>query len=213
MTERTHPDSGRTTGGIVEMLQDRVAELEAQLEAQLEAIGAGGVNGPLIGQPQAMPDLTALTERGAKAWTGVDAQGLREGGAGFTAADMATAAAQGFRDGVASVAANAGSEPIAWLVCTEEGDPSMVFLDQREAQMFLEDDERPTPLYSHSSPPEGMAGWKLVPIEPTLDMGWAYLDAARESEPLRTHSFNHAGYRAMIAAAPPLPASEAKEPI
>ena len=133
--------------------------------------------------------------------------------AGFTAADMATAAAQGFRDGVASVAANAGSEPIAWLVCTEEGDPSMVFLDQREAQMFLEDDERPTPLYSHSSPPEGMAGWKLVPIEPTLDMGWAYLDAARESEPLRTHSFNHAGYRAMIAAAPPLPASEAKEPI
>ena len=70
----------------------------------------------------------------------------------FDAADMATAAAQGFRDGVASVAANAGSEPIAWLVCTEEGDPSMVFLDQREAQMFLEDDERPTPLYTHPSP-------------------------------------------------------------
>ena len=46
---------------------------------ELEAIGAGGVNSPLMGQPQAMPDLTALTERGAKAWTGVDAQGLREG--------------------------------------------------------------------------------------------------------------------------------------
>ena len=70
----------------------------------------------------------------------------------FDAADVATASAQGFRDGVASVAANAGSEPIAWLVCTEEGDPSMVFLDQREAQMFLEDDERPTPLYTHPSP-------------------------------------------------------------
>ena len=70
----------------------------------------------------------------------------------FDAADMATAEARGFRDGVASVAANAGSEPIAWLVCTEEGDPSMVFLDQREAQMFLEDDERPTPLYTHPSP-------------------------------------------------------------
>ena len=77
------------------------------LEAQLEAIGAGGVSGPLIGQPQAMPDLSQLTERGAKAWAGVDAQGLREG---FTAADMATAAAQGFRDGVASV--SAGSEPV-----------------------------------------------------------------------------------------------------
>ena len=73
----------------------------AELEAQLEAIGAGGVSGPLIGQPQAMPDLSALTERGAKAWAGVDAQGLREG---FTAADMATASAQGFRDGVASAA-------------------------------------------------------------------------------------------------------------
>ena len=70
------------------------------LEAQLEAIGAGGVSGPLIGQPQAMPDLSQLTERGAKAWAGVDAQGLREG---FTAADIATASAQGFRDGAASV--------------------------------------------------------------------------------------------------------------
>ena len=64
--------------------------------------GAGGVSGPLIGQPQAMPDLSRLTERGAKAWAGVDAQGLREG---FTAADMAAAAAQGFRDGSACAAA------------------------------------------------------------------------------------------------------------
>ena len=32
---------------------------------------------------------------------------------GFTAADMATASAQGFRDGVASVSASAGSEPVA----------------------------------------------------------------------------------------------------
>ena len=142
---------------------DALAEIAAiraentELRAQLEAIGAGGVSGPLMGQPQAMPDLTALTERGAKAWTGVDAQALREGRwymvthdgvatlcedrrdaekeakdadmawphsgphravqlveastAGFTAADMATASAQGFRDGVASVAANA-REPV-----------------------------------------------------------------------------------------------------
>ena len=65
----------------------------------------------MMGQPQAMPDISALTERGAKAWAGVDAQGLRDN---FTAADMATASAQGFRDGVASVAASAGSEPVAW---------------------------------------------------------------------------------------------------
>ena len=62
MTDRTHPDSGRITGGIVEMLQARIAELEAQLASS-----------------------------------------------GFTAADMATAAAQGFRDGVASLSANAGA--------------------------------------------------------------------------------------------------------
>ena len=78
--------------------QTDALQCAADLEAQLEAIGAGGVSGPLIGQPQAMPDLSQLTERGAKAWAGVDAQGLREG---FTAADMATASAQGFRDGVA----------------------------------------------------------------------------------------------------------------
>ena len=140
-------------------LLDRIAELEAQLES----IGAGGVNGPLIGQPQAMPDLSQLTERGAKAWAGVDAQGLRAGhwymvnkdgmatlcadeadaqreaadaqaiwpGMGphsavqlvdagraslqspsFSAEDMATASAQGFRDGVASISANAESEPV-----------------------------------------------------------------------------------------------------
>ena len=88
--------------------QPEALQCAADLEAQLEAIGAGGVSGPLIGQPQAMPDLSQLTERGAKAWAGVDAQGLREG---FTAADMATASAQGFMDGVASV--SAGSAPVA----------------------------------------------------------------------------------------------------
>ena len=85
-------------------LFERAASRITDLEAQLEAIGAGGVSGPLIGQPQAMPDLSQLTERGAKAWAGVDAQGLREG---LTAADIATAAAQGFRDGVASLSAQA----------------------------------------------------------------------------------------------------------
>ena len=76
MTDRTHPDSGRATGGIVEALRARISDLEAQLEA----IGAGSIS-PLIA------------------------------GAGFDAADMATAAAQGFRDGVASV--SAVSEPVA----------------------------------------------------------------------------------------------------
>ena len=171
----------------------------ADLEAQLEAIGAGGVSGPLMGQPQAMPDLSALTERGAKAWAGVDAQGLREGRwymvnkdsmatlcadqadaeqsakdaqalwphmgphravqlveaseAGFTAADMATASAQGFRDG--AVSAMAG-EPVAWMTFTEEGDPDMVFLDRLEACQYCEDDDPPKPLYL-AAPPAAQA--------------------------------------------------------
>lgn len=70
-----------------------------ELEAQLEAIGAGGVSGPLIGQAQAMPDLSALTERGAQAWAGVDAQGLREG---VTSAGSEPVAPQGNADAILS---------------------------------------------------------------------------------------------------------------
>ena len=48
------------------LLVQAASAIQAQA-AELEAIGAGGVSGPLMGQPQAMPDLSALTERGAKA--------------------------------------------------------------------------------------------------------------------------------------------------
>ena len=105
MTDDTQPEAREFTMSQYASKDDMIGAMRkriAELEAQLEAIGAGGVSGPLIGQPQAMPDLSQLTERGAKAWAGVDAQGLREG---FTAADMATVSAQGFRDGVASVSA------------------------------------------------------------------------------------------------------------
>ena len=40
-----------------------------------------------------------------------------------------------------------GMELAAFLVCTEEGDPDMVFLDRHEAQQYLEDDEQPISLY------------------------------------------------------------------
>lgn len=107
MTDRTHPDSGRiiTSGDILlhdaqtalmyEELRaaiddghesmthaDALAEIAAiraenvELRAQLEAIGAGGV-APLIGQQ------------------------TRDS---FTAADMATAAEEGYRDGAAETA-------------------------------------------------------------------------------------------------------------
>ena len=126
-----------------------------ELEAQPEAVGAGGVSiGPLMGQAQEMPDLTTLTERGAKAWAGVDAQGLREG---FTAADMATAEARGFRDVAASAMAG---EPMAWMTFTEEGDPDMVFLDRLEACQYCEDDDPPKPLYLAAPPTAQAEGWR-----------------------------------------------------
>lgn len=105
MTDNTQPEALRLADEVDEVartypdMAEVSAELRRQhariteLEAQLESIGAGGVSGPLMGQPQAMPDLSQLTERGAKAWTGVDAQGLR--------------------DGVAPGAEGAGSEPVA----------------------------------------------------------------------------------------------------
>ena len=75
--------------------------------------------------------------------------------AGFDAADMATAAAQGFRDGVASVAASAGSEPVAWAIFAEGGN---IRLWSKKPLLH----PSAQPLYTHLSPPEGMAGWISV---------------------------------------------------
>ena len=194
----------------------------AELEALLEAIRAGGVSGPLMGQPQAMPDLSALTERGAKAWAGVDAQGLREGRwymvthdgmatlcedrrdaekeakdadmawphsgphravqlveastAGFTAADMATAAAQGFRDGVASTASPT-AQAEGWrdiATATKDSKARLVWCPERKniyavtwlvkkgwivfGGRLLQEDEQPT-------------HWMPLPLPPTSAEG------------------------------------------
>ena len=75
---------------------------------------------------------------------------------GFDAADMATASAQGFRDGAASAMAG---EPMAWMTFTEEGDPDMVFLDRLEACQYCEDDDPPKPLYIAATPAAQAEGW------------------------------------------------------
>ena len=238
MTDNTQPEALRLANALeycdASVARQAINELRSQhariaeLEAQPAAIGAGGVS-PLIGQPQAMPDLSQLTERGAVAWAGVDAQELREGGAdmskerkafeawyiastreslpsagdgwsddqirdafigpfanskfrssgaqiawegwqaraslrspGFTAADMATAAAQGFRDGAASTA-----------------------------------------------PPAAQAGgWRLIPAEPTGAMLAAAEMALYEARStLGRYAVHKAAYRALLAAAPPPPTS------
>lgn len=103
MTDDTQPEAGSThiiryalelgllwvDGDGRNKVREALDALDT-LEAQLEAVGAGGVSGPLIGRASLQSP-------------------------GFYAADMATASAQGFRDGVASLSANAG-EPAAYLI-------------------------------------------------------------------------------------------------
>ena len=71
--------------------------------------------------------------------------------ASFDSADMATAAAQGFRDGVASVAAGAGSELVAYAIFSANGNIRL----WSKARIPHPDAK---PLYLHPSPPEGMVG-------------------------------------------------------
>lgn len=145
--EHTAAHGGENTA--THLLVQAAMALQRQAD-ELEAIGAGGVSGPLVGQSQAMPDLSQLTERGAQAWAGVDAQELREG---FSAADMATASAQGFRDGVASVAASAGSEPVARV----NDDGFIVEI----GDLLIAPGQK---LYTHPYPLGGMVGgWIALP--------------------------------------------------
>lgn len=76
--------------------------------------------------------------------------------AGFTAADMATASAQGFRNGAASVAASAGSEPVATVFTMEALAPGGGVKYHATVHKPL---PAGTKLYIHPSPPEGMVGW------------------------------------------------------
>lgn len=132
----------------------------ADLEAQLEAIGAGGVNGLLMGQPQAMPDISALTERGAVAWAGVDAQGLREG------------------------AASAGSEPVAYAIFAENGQIRLWSVEaQHVKRIAAEKGLELVKLYPHPSPPEGMVGGWVASKDqmppPGVRVFWGDIDSHR----------------------------------
>ena len=71
----------------------------------------------------------------------------------FDAADMATAAAQGFRDGVASV--SAGSEPVATVFTMEALTPGGGVKYHATIHKAL---PAGTKLYTHPYPKEGMAG-------------------------------------------------------
>ena len=167
MTVTMQLADGVTPGQKIAEANARIAELEAQLAA----IGAGGVSGPLMGKPQEMPDLSALTERGAKAWACVDAQELRGGGADISkeredfnawlrtyeeevgAIDEAAAWA-GFSGARASLAASAWSEPVATIKSWTNGG----YWRNYKVEWHRNDLPEGAQLYLHPSPPEGMVG-------------------------------------------------------
>ncbi len=74
----------------------------------------------------------------------------------FDAADMATAAAQGFRDGVAPV--SAVSEPVAW-----KHDCAALLANDVELWIDACPHCGKPRMHAHPSPPEGMAGWTTLP--------------------------------------------------
>lgn len=141
--------------------------------------------------------------------------------------DMATASAQGFRDGVASLAASAGSEPVAkerfseplarviyagyllsncaFNLAQRPGTEISIGTAQTLSDCRKEWDEACAAFKAHPSPPEGMV---MVPKEPTEAM----LDAVDEE--VGGHCYSCSKWRAsyddcrriwaaMIAAAQP----------
>ena len=87
----------------------------------------------------------------------------------FDAADMATAAARGFGDGAASLAASVGSE----LVYQARYQKGFWQDSSRERYEYLQNPENTCAedwetriLYTHPSPPEGMAGWMDIETAP-----------------------------------------------
>ena len=72
---------------------------------------------------------------------------------------------------VASLAASAGSEPVAYAIFAENGNIRVWATEpQHVKRIAAEQGLKLVKLYTNPSPPEGMAGWKLVPIEPTKKM-------------------------------------------
>ena len=112
MTDRTHPDSGRivTSGDVINDLHDEIAQLRGTRKVLWNLLGECL---PVIDALMQVPGdddsdahLNGLAGRINDARiTELESQLAQR----FDAADVATAAAQGFRDGVASVSTGSAS--------------------------------------------------------------------------------------------------------
>ena len=185
---------------LVSYARECVAELRRQhariteLEAQLEAIGAGGVNGPLMGRAvDHFPDVTKMVSR----WYVLNKDGMATLCADPADAEQSVKEAQTLwphmgphrvvqlvEAGHASAAANAGSEPVAWLYESPMPDGS-VFTGASAERLQVGVGTPPStiekPLYLAAPPTAQAEGWISVderlpePGNPVLlDIGKKY---------------------------------------
>lgn len=114
----------------------------------------------------------------------------------------------------AEIARLEAAEPVAWM----RPDNRVAEESYARTQFSRGADKPPigtwVPLYTAPTPPsaaEPVAGWKLVPVEPTFTM-----EAAARTEANRYHhadeAYRSAIYRAMLAAAPAAPTPPAAIP-
>lgn len=130
-----------------------------------------------------------------------------------------------FQAGRASLAASAGSEPNGYQqaldIRIQQGGWELsgskvpvLYTDSINGRQVCRDDVWlcTTEALAHPSPPEGMAGWKWVPIEPTDEMLRFGVNNVNVNYHHRSNELiAKYAYASMIAAAPQPPASEAKE--
>ena len=141
MTDNTQPEAREFTMSQYASKDDMIGAMRkriAELEAQLEAVGAGGVSGPLMGRASLQSP-------------------------GFDAADMATASAHGFRDGVASLSASAG-EPVAWQYRSLRDNGAWFDCTKERFEMRCTQPEIWETRALYAAPPTAQAeGWTKLP--------------------------------------------------
>ena len=132
-----------------------------------------------------------------------------------------------FQAGRASLAASAGREPVAYAIFAENGNIRLWATEpQHVKRIAAEQGLKLVKIYTHHSPPEGMAGWRPIETAPEKGVFLVYMPTAdRDGDRIQVAVW-HPNVKVvghlfafdcapithwMPLPAPPLPASEAKE--
>ena len=122
------------------------------LEDWEAAVGAGGVSGPLMGQPQAMPDLTALTEREALRTIGEEQA--------FEAWFKMDCPVEGANAKIAATAAWKARASRGQATSVEREQERIAFKDaHRHLELYEVSDAWGRPMFKHSHVEASWLGW------------------------------------------------------